>query len=273
MTLDERINKDLTELYEEKEISAAKELQSVIEVSAKGLPQHFTGNRDAKTVFVTLNPGRDVKLADKSYNDCTKDYDKTTVQTFICDYIKKNTDFGKNDKDRRDSFDEKQAAFLKYFKDSGIDIPSKFPEEKTDELCLQAKQNVISQKCQLELIPYCSAKFSVSKAKAAVLVPYVETLLDEIFRVERRYVIFGGAIFAYLFEKMKAENIAIKLGEKVVWQIPDIKNPFTAHLVTFTRNGKTVKAVIARTFQRQDISRAYKAMAEYGKKCFELLKQ
>lgn len=39
MTLDQRIEKDLTELYEGKEITCAKELQSVLEVSAKGLPQ------------------------------------------------------------------------------------------------------------------------------------------------------------------------------------------------------------------------------------------
>ena len=52
MTLDQRIEKDLTELYEGKEITCAKELQSVLEVSAKGLPQHFVGDRNAKTVFV-----------------------------------------------------------------------------------------------------------------------------------------------------------------------------------------------------------------------------
>ena len=48
MTLDQRIEKDLTELYEGKEITCAKELQSVLEVSAKGLPQHFVGDRNAK---------------------------------------------------------------------------------------------------------------------------------------------------------------------------------------------------------------------------------
>ena len=75
----------------------------MIEVSAKGLPQHFVGNRDAKT------------------------------------------NFGIEDKDRKDSFDVKQAAFLKYFEDSDIDIPDQFPSEKSDEHCLQAKQNVLMQ--------------------------------------------------------------------------------------------------------------------------------
>ena len=62
MTLDQRIEKDLTELYEGKEITCAKELQSVLEVSTKGLPQHFVGDRNAKTVFVQLNPGKNVKM-------------------------------------------------------------------------------------------------------------------------------------------------------------------------------------------------------------------
>ena len=44
MTLDQRIEKDLTELYEGKEITCANELQLVLEVSAKGLPQHFVGD-------------------------------------------------------------------------------------------------------------------------------------------------------------------------------------------------------------------------------------
>ena len=37
MTLDQRIEKDLTELYEGKEITCAKELQSVLEVSANSI--------------------------------------------------------------------------------------------------------------------------------------------------------------------------------------------------------------------------------------------
>ena len=54
MNLDERIKKDLTELFEKKEISEAKELseKTGLEVSCFGLPQHFVGDRKAKTVFV-----------------------------------------------------------------------------------------------------------------------------------------------------------------------------------------------------------------------------
>ena len=272
MTLDERIEKDLTELYQGKEISSTKDLKSVLDISAKGLPQHFVGDRNAKTVFVMLNPGKDVKKADEDFEELTAGYDRTNATSFIKSYIDEKTNFGikESEKNRKDSFDEKQAAFLKPFEDSGINIPAKFPDEKTDELCLQAKQNVLMQKCQLELLPYCSAKFSVNQKKANALIPFVETLLDEIFRVERKYVIFGGAIFADLFKKMQSENIKVEFLKEET--IQPVKNPLKAQLVKITKDGKSINAVIARSFARQDIGRAYKVMAEYGKMCFDLLK-
>ena len=270
MTLDERIERDLTELYEGKEISCAKNLQAVIEISAKGLPQHFVGDRNAKTVFVMLNPGQDVKKADEDFKAVSANYDRSTAASFIKSYISAKTNFGNEDKARKDSFDEKQAAFLKPFEDSGINIPAKFPEEKTDELCLLAKQNVLMQKLQLELLPYCSAKFSVNQKKANALIPFVETLLDEIFRVARKYVIFGGAIFADLFKKMQSENIKVEFLKEET--IQPVKNPLKSQLVKITKDGKSVNAVIARSFARQDIGRMYGVMAEYGKMCFDLLK-
>ena len=271
MTLDQRIEKDLTELYEGKEITCANELQSVLEVSAKGLPQHFVGDRNAKTVFVHLNPGKNVKMSDEDFKKETADYDRTNAASFIKSYINEKTNFGNIYAKKRDNFDEKQAAFLKPFEDSGIDIPASFPEEKTEAICLQAKENVLMQKCQLELLPYCSQRFYVSRQKANALIPYVETLLDEIFRVKRKYVIFGGAIFADLFKKMQSENIKVEFLKED--EIKPVKNPLKAHLVKITKDGKSVNAVIVRSFARQDIGRAYDIMAQYGKLCFELLKE
>jgi hypothetical protein len=69
MTLDNRITKDLTELYNKGalngSITEATGLKRVIKggVSTKGLPGNFTGYRSAPTVFVTLNPGQDVAAA------------------------------------------------------------------------------------------------------------------------------------------------------------------------------------------------------------------
>lgn len=269
MTLDERIEKDLTELYDGKEISSASELKNFIDVSSKGLPQHFVGDRNARTVFVQLNPGQDVGLADKAFRCLTLDFDRSTKDTFIESYKKLKNNYGEDDKNRPDSFDVKQAAFLKSFEDSGIDIPDVFPEDKSKEVCLEAKKNVLMQKCQLELIPYCSSKFQINKKNLTYLQSYLETLIDEIFRVERMYVIFGGSIFADLFEKMDCKDITV--GEKKTVSIPNVKNPCAAQIVNISKDGKTIKAIIARSFARQDIGRAYKAMTEYGKFCFKLL--
>lgn len=270
MKLDERIKQDLTELFEGKEVSEARKLSCVIEVSAKGLPQHFVGNRDAKTVFVQLNPGQNVKKADEEFSSNTQKYDRISAEAFIKSYLDAKTNYGIEDKDRKDSFDVKQAAFLKYFEDSGIDIPDQFPSEKSDELCLQAKQNVLMQKCQLELIPYCSSKFSINKKNLESLMPFVETLVDEIFRVERKYVIFGSAIFADLFKKNQFKNFQVEFLKED--KIQPVKRSLIAQLIKITKDGKSVNAVIACSFARQDISHAYKVMSEYGKMCFELLK-
>lgn len=265
---DERIEKDLTELYEGKEISSAVELKDFIEVSTKGLPQHFVGDRNAKTVFVQLNPGQAVALADKAFRCLTLDFDKTSKETFIESYIDAKTKYGEKDKERPVSFDVKQAAFLKYFEDSGIDIPAAFPEDKSKEL--QATENILMQKCQLELVPYCSATFSVNKKNMTFLQPYLETLIDEIFRIERKYVIFGGAIFADLFDKMNCEDIKVSVRGELKIKTR-VQKRCTVQIAEITKGRKTINAVLARTFPRQDIGRAYDVMAEYGKFCFEEL--
>ncbi len=62
------------------------------------------------------NPGKDTAKADhqrKENIDAAKDFDKKDVDSFINSYIKYLKDFGKNDYDRLDNFDLKQAYFLK----------------------------------------------------------------------------------------------------------------------------------------------------------------
>ena len=83
-------------------------------------------------------------------------------------------------------------------------------------------------------------------------------------------MIFGSAIFVDLFKKMQSENIKVEFLKEET--IQPVKNPLKAQLVKITKDGKSVNAVIARSFARQDIGRAYKVMAEYGKICFDLLK-
>ena len=207
MTLDDRIRKDIEERLNGKEISAAKALAPVVAkatsgFSSKGLPGFFCGNRDAVTIVVNLNPGMDAAKADSLWSDKTKDFDHTNVDAFIEDLRTHSKNFGLEDADRIDEFDVKQAAFLTPWKDSGIDLPQNPNWNDREDTCKIAKKNVLYQKLQLELIPYASAKFDIvkDKKKRDLFLPYIDTLLEEIFSKPRLYVIFTSAIFEDLFK-------------------------------------------------------------------------
>ena len=272
MTLDEQINKDLTELYHGKELSGAKSLASLIEVSTKGLPQHFVGDRDAKTVFVMLNPGSNTEGAEKELAKRKKTYDCTSAEAFIESYIRELRDFGKIHRvdNPVDKFDVKQAAFLKPWKDNGIILPDAFPQNK--ETFADAKEAVLMQKLQLELLPYCSAKFEPNSKNIALLVPFVEILLDEIFRKERNYVIFGGRVFDDAFatyNKAKGSNIIDMSAEKVSTKLPGRASSVSCRPVTLNWNGKTQKALIACTFPERTLADMPDVMQAYGAFCYE----
>ena len=70
---------------------------------------------------------------------------------------------------------------------------------------------------------------------------------------------------------MQSENIKVEFLKEET--IQPVKNPLKAQLVKITKDGKSVNAVIARSFARQDIGRMYGVIAKYGKMCFEMLKK
>lgn len=272
MTLNDQIKQDLAELYKGGEVSAAKSLKRLIEVSTRGLPQHFVGNRNAKTVLVMLNPGQDVDGTNRNFRTQTNDYNRTSAEAFVESYKSAKTNLGKTDKDREDHFDIKQAAFLKAWKGSGVKLPPGFPDDK--KTFLKAKRNVLVQKLQLELIPYCSSTFELGKGNLLPVFPFVETLLDEILAKKRTIVIFCAAVFERVF---KAYNK--KVGE-TIFELKETKHGLKSlkpggklkgkcRLVTIRFNGKTQRALIAHTFASQALSKAYKAMERYGEFCAE----
>ncbi|MCR5762194.1 MAG: hypothetical protein K6G00_02285 [Treponema sp.] len=276
MTLDEQIAKDLTELYEGREISSAKELHTLIEISCSGLTQHFVGDRDAKTVFVMLNPGSDAEGAEQKLADRRKTYDSTSAQAFIESYVREMQDFGKVHRTDNpcDPFDVKQAAFLRHWKDSGITLPDAFPQDK--ETFADAKEAVLSQKLQLELLPYSSKKFEVNTKNINLFIPFVEILLGEIFRRERTAVIFGGKIFDSVlraYNKASGSTV-IDLSAQEARLVPIAagkKYNGRCRPITLRWNGRTQKALIANTFPSQALSKAYEVMQNYGKFCYEQL--
>jgi len=149
LSLNQRIERNLTEVYENKivplkriiefveqynefKLSGADALaelfsnkkdnnsgQSGEVISTHGLPGFFAGDRDAKTVMLMLNPGQDVSLA----NNPITTYDRIkrsginidSLDDFISTFKKSSENYGEIDKDRADNFDLKQAAFLKHW--------------------------------------------------------------------------------------------------------------------------------------------------------------
>lgn len=280
MRIDERILRDITERLSGKEISAAKALAPVAKMrksdatqgfSTKGIPGYFCGDRNAKTVVVNLNPGMDAALADCLWDTKKENYNQSSPQAFINDLYEEYKNFGFRDAARYDEFDIKQAAFLTPWEGSGIDLPPK-PDWNDKCSCLLAKKNVLYQKLQLELIPYASAKFEFDKmdSNMRLLVPYIETLLEEIFAKERKYVIFNSALFVDLFEHYNdAEKTEVfKLGEECSEILLNRKGKCRVVYIHF--NDRIQKALIAHTFPSQSLCRAFKLMQKYGDFCYRV---
>ena len=317
MTLDDRIKTDLENLYNRDllkfieqfkncKIDAAEQLSKNLfgtpnELSSHGLPGYYTGNRKAKTVMVMLNPGSDVISQDNPFVT-EKTLNKLKINTvnsdeFVNSFQEGCRNFGDLDKVRIDNFDIKQAAFLKAWdKDkSEVDIPDEFPgmlknlssklskkeKEDRDNLLRETKKNVLTQKLQLELIPYASREFkNVEPSKMHFLFPYVETLFDEVFSYERNYVIFCSDFFEKLFRMYSDDTEytgSIDFGEKKEWPLfqNDRKACCTPIKITYNKGVAmtSMHAVIAHTFPNKALPNAYDKMQEYGKFCYEEFKK
>lgn len=284
MTLDERIRIDVEERLKGEEISAAKALAPVVAkmkssaassgFSTKGLPGYFCGDRNAKTIVVNLNPGMDAKIADDLWPEKTKDFDHTSAGAFVQDILTHSKNFGLEDEDRFDEFDVKQAAFLTPWKDSGIDLPKDPDWNDREDTCKKAKKNVLYQKLQLELIPYASAKFEIvkDKKKRDLFLPYIDTLLEEIFSKPRLYVIFASAIFEDLFKlynkSNKSQTFVIPREDKKT-QLKEGGRNARFKVLEIHYNGKVQKALIAHTFPSQGLNWAFDLMQKYGKACYD----
>ena len=301
MTLDERIEKDLTELYNYGEIVSAHDLSikmfgSHDGFSAYGKPGHFAGNRNAKTVMVMLNPGKDVATANNPIKThsllCDLDIKTNTLKDFIRTYKEASMNFGEKDFDKAinpnkyiekyclDNFDIKQAAFLKHWEGCEVKILDPFPTKDDKDKRQIVKKDVLMDKLQLELVPYASRTFEVKDEKLELLFPFVETLFDEIFRKDdRKYVIFCSDYFKKLFERYSKDDRYpgwIKI-DQTETDPSILKNGVSCTPIRIYRNGKekcpedvpSLKAVIAHTFPNQALPNAYDLMIDYGEFCYK----
>ena len=286
ITLKERIEKDLTELFNGRPVSEAIRLPKKLHFSTRGLPQHFVGNRKAETVLVMLNPGMDSKLADKGffcktchYNCKTCHYNRKNAMVFMRDYMREKECFGHMDRMRLDPFDLKQAAFLREWKRSGIGFPRSFTGikgEDSESARKAAKEAVLMNKLQLELVPYCSRKFDAKlfakeRSPYKTLIPFLETILHEIVSRKRKYVVFCSAVFEPLFREYEHQNpgtFSGLEGKEVSMRIA--KYSGRCRVICIHYNNRDQMALIAHTFPSHSFSGGGLNMVEYGKFCYDV---
>lgn len=335
-SLDERIENNLKEIYENEivplkkiiefveqykkfKLTGAVELSELFKtetdaetkkeevISTHGLPGFFAGDRDADTVMLMLNPGQDVVLANNPMitferiergKKIGKGINLNSLNEFISSYMEDSINYGEIDKDRADNFDLKQAAFLKHWDDCGVDFAgfldddykklgtSKEDVAKKDNINKEAKRNVLMQKLSMDLIPYASRKFDgIDPNQIHLLFPYLETLFDEIFKKERKYVIFCSAFYNNLFKQYNGNGN----GKWRIEGVDNDDNKKSTNTVFCQKNGKKERlayctpiiihqedngnppqnAIIAHTFPNQSLPNAYEKMEEYGRFCFD----
>lgn len=286
-TIDSRLAQDLKDLYNNGngigEMQGAKALNGIIATqpgqssfATKAIPSYGGGKRGAKTVMVMLNPGEDVANANANLKrDLCKRGMKDLLD--INAYNEFNAHYGNWDKNRQDAFDLKQAFFLRDWSGTGINLPKNLCANSSLDDKLVAKERVLDEKQQLELIPYASQKFDKFNSSLIHKVfPYVDLLLEEIFSADRQYVIFCSAIFEKVFKayngynKQQNRNINVKSTYHDT-QLPGLSKKVSCCILDINYYGQNKKAVIAKTFPRRDITYAYDAMAAYGEFCYNCL--
>jgi ribosomal protein S8 len=271
------IEEDLKSLYKNNYVENAKLLNEQMGADLfceNMLPGYFCGDEKAKTVMVMLNPGAEDK--DFSFSKTAKQ-NFEDMHEFINKFINDSINYGENDIERQDNFDLKQAAFLHYFENTGINIQEYFWTLDNGSK-LTAKRNVLMQKLQLELVPYPSRKFEgmFDSVKHAVnnfkfIEQHINRLLNVITEYDRNYVIFASKNFQQIFKAMEKLGYEVEVGkEESVSGI--MKNKLYAITVKIKHNDKEIKGIIARSFPNQALPNAYEKMSKYGKFCYELSK-
>lgn len=303
--------KDLEDLLNDlKNKGCDKNIKDKISFATRALPVYTVGKRKAKTVMVMLNPGKGVKASNNDLYIELKKRSMFIMLSKLCcggtcpqvtssnvdltedikNYNYFNAHYGDWDYNRHDNFDLKQAFFLRDWpEDSEVGVDKKklndiieYNKDKNDktkvqDLKLEEKRKVLMNKQQLELIPYASRQFDkFNPEKIKEVFPYVETLLEEIFSTDRKYVIFCSAVFEEVFEaynvhnKQQNRNINVK-SIHYNTQLPGLSKKVSCCILDINYYGQNKKAVIANTFPRRDITYAYDAMAAYGKFCYDCL--
>lgn len=253
---------DFEEYFNFGKISRAFELNQLISENPKSKvrydmpPNPFYGNLLAETVVVNLNPGIEedkvetaIDLKGKGINDF-KDY---------YNYLINFGEIRYKDGSSIDNFDTKQVAFLLPYDEKTTAIGFDFYKDtKTTITTLSNLRKLLSNRCQLELIPYGSTVFDKKQFKHDMLQAYFRKIIDVITCVERKIIFFNGVIFRELLKRFKYEfqiDMSPKYVTKLIKKDGSItKNNYSYSHGTLKYNKQTVKFIIADTFSQQGLN-------------------
>ena len=259
----EVMKQDFDELHTTRKIQRARKLKhdTGMHVNHNEYPCYFFGDPNAKLVLVHLNP--------KQQDNHSEEYEGLFDFKSFDEYVNAHKDFGKiryRNSNSKSAFDQKQVEFLEPF--NLIDLSSK------NEFVNLEK--VISDKLQLELIPFGASNFITSSMRKSysknpkILQSYIDLVLDTIISRQRDYVIFCGGIFeellqSYTIDKKKHSFMLQKKDGSLTAGSKSFSN------ITLDYEGQILKVGIAHTFSQRSLNGSL--MNRYGQKCCELYDQ
>lgn len=227
-------------------------------------PNPFSGNLFAETVMVNLNAGipsgeieSPKNLSEKGIN-CFEEY---------YDYL---FNFGERryiDEASVDAFDMKQVAFLLNYDQKTNHLGFDYVGD-TNQICahLVNLRKLLSNRCQLELIPYGSARFDTRDFNNEHTLNYFKDLLRVICSVEREVLFFNGAIFRQLFGMYNSDiqvSLTPKIGAHLLKKDGTItKRKYYYSNGILTYENKKTRIIICDSFAQQGLNGDL--MKQYG---------
>lgn len=242
------IERDLAEYRSYGTLSRAQQLSRATgqQLNAQSPPQYFTGDLDAETVLVHLNPGGDLPVFD--------DFDPFASIEAYYDFHRR---FGEHmygqqsDRKHVSRFDSKQVRFLREF---GV---MSFVDERTEDDRYANLVRVLDDKLQLEMVPYSSSNFDLKGFSPDILRPLVFRLLDVIDAAPRKHVLFCSRVFERVLGQWVTQEHYFHLEKKD--GTPEKMRSRFANL-EIRHNGRIIQAGLCHSWPRQGLP-----MSSYGR--------
>jgi hypothetical protein len=257
-----RFKKDFEQFWNNGKIERASELNVLVSHNLKKIvrfdmpPHPFYGNLFAKTVMVNLNAGIPSEL-----KETPKDLKEKGINNFE-DFYHYLFNFGEiryKEGSNVDSFDVKQVAFLLAY-DEHTNLLGFEDRNDVIKTCsyLPNLRRLLSNRCQLELIPYGSTRFDKKDFRNELTLEYFRELIKIICSVEREIIFFNGSIFRFLLKKCKSEfdiRMSTRMGSRLTKKDGTItKGSYYYSTGNLTFINQKIPFVVADTFTQQGLN-------------------